>query len=620
MPETNKDRSKKEVTSFRVVLRLIREGLFPRWKLYLFSLICMVSVAVFTGLLAWSTKLIVNDVFGNEQVSNAYWVAALVVGVAVGKGIAGYLNNVVAMKFNRAITSHYLRQIFTKYMGNEIDFFAGSHAAKHMNRIRIFGQAAGKVLTGISNRMLTDILTLLALVSVMIFQDPLMSLVAAVLFPLVLLLVNHLTRRIKRILSAELEAEGGMQVIGSEAIEGIKTVKSYGLEAKSIARFGQSVRALEDRVLRIGRTTALMMPLMEIIGGVTIALFVVYASFQTINYGRSPGEFTAFITAFLLAYQPGERISKSIVEMQRQLFHVKSMFQILDAPAPSHTGELEVLTDTSSDIEFRDVSFRYQKTAPVLREVSFKTRPGERIAVVGPSGAGKTTLIDLVQGFYAPTEGAILIGGKDVSSIARDQLRAHIALISQDVFLFEGSIRENIADGNPQATPEQVEAAARRAMVMEFAANLKDGLDSQVGPNGSALSGGQKQRVGIARALVKDALVYIYDEATSALDGDNERRIMGSAVDYAKDSTVLFVTHRPSTLKWVDRVLYLTEGRLVAFDRHENLVAENEAYRSLFNMHSDEDFERLARADAERVRAMAEDESEDLWEEESESF
>ncbi len=596
-----------ELSSVQVVIRLIREALLPRWKLYVLSIVCMVSVAAFTGLLAYSTKLVVNDVFSEGQVSKAYWVALLVAGVAIGKGVAGYMNNIVALKFSRSVNSQYLKRIFAKFMGNEIPYFAGHHAAKHMAKIRLFGRAAGSVLTTITNKILTDSLTLIALIAVMVFQDPFMSMIAAVLFPLVLLLVSHLTRRVKAIVKEETEAEGGMQGIGTEAIEGIKTVKSYGLEDKSITRFSVAVVALEDRGLKIARATSLMMPLMEIIGGFTIALFVIYASFQTINYGRSPGEFTAFITAFLLAYQPGERISKSVVEMQRQLFHVKSMYRILDEPAPVHEGELEDLAGATSDLVFENVSFRYKSASPVLRDVSFTARAGERIAIVGPSGAGKTTLIDLVQGFYKPTEGHILIGGKNVSAVNRNQLRTKIALISQDVFLFEGTIRENIADGNPDATPEQVEAAAERAAVTGFAGEMNDGLDSQVGPNGSALSGGQKQRVGIARALVKDAMVYIYDEATSALDGDNERMIMGSAIDYARDSTVLFVTHRPSTLKWVDRVLYLNDGRLVAFDTHDTLVETNEAYRSLFNMHSEDDLQRIEDQAADLEAAMTSD-------------
>ncbi len=598
MAKTAAGQNDEELSSYRAVARLIREALLPRWKLYSLSLISMISVAAFTGLLAYSTKLVVNDVFSEKQATNAYWVALLVVIVSVGKGVSGYVNNVVALRFSRSINSEYLVLIFAKYMSSEVNYFAGRHASKHMAKIRIFGRAAGSIVTNVSNRILTDALTLVALIAVMVFQDPFLSLIAAVLFPLVLYLVNILTRRVKQIVSAETEAEGGMQGVGTEAIEGIKTVKSYGLEEKSITKFTEAVKALEERGLKIGRATSLMLPLMEVIGGVTIALFVIYASFETIQGGRSPGEFTAFITAFLLAYQPGERISKSIVEMQRQLFHLKSLYQILDEPIPTHEGELEVLTSATSDLEFQEVSFAFNKSTPVLRNINFKSKPGERIAIVGPSGAGKTTLIDLVQGFYAPTEGAILIGGKNVSSIARDQLRSKIALISQDVFLFEGSIRENIADGNPSATSEQIEAAAERAAVTGFASGMPEGLDSSVGPNGSALSGGQKQRVGIARALVKDALIYIYDEATSALDGDNERMIMGSAIDYAKDSTVLFVTHRPSTLKWVDRVIYLNEGRLVAFDTHDNLVETNEAYRSLFNMHSDEDLERLAEQDA----------------------
>jgi len=594
-----KTESELEVGSFFTAYRLMRESLPSRWKLYALSLLCMISVAVFTALLAYSTKLIVNDVFSDGQASKAYLVALLVVGVSIGKGISGYSNSVVAMIFSRSITAEYMRRVFAKYMGNEVPFFSGKHAAQHMARVLIYGRAAGSVVTDISNRILTDALTLIGLVAVMVFQDPLMSLVGAILFPIVLLLVSYLTRRVRAVASAESEMQGALQSVGTEAIEGIKTVKSYGLEEKSVTKFVEAVQMLEQRLLKIARTSALTMPLMEIIGGITIGLFVIYASWQTLEHGRSPGEFTAFITAFLLAYQPGERISKSIVSMQRQLTHVETMYQILDEPEPTHEGELEVLTDATSDLEFRDVSFKYKKSKQVLKNISFKTKPGERIAIVGPSGAGKTTLIDLVQGFYPPTSGEILIGGKNVSSVAKNQLRSHIALISQDVFLFNGTIRENIADGNPNATPEEVEAAAARAAVTTFTDSMRHGLDTPVGPNGAALSGGQKQRVGIARALVKDALIYIYDEATSALDGDNERMIMGSAIDYAKDSTVLFVTHRPSTLKWVERVLYLNEGRLVAFDTHDNLVETNEAYRSLFNMHSEEDLERLALEEAE---------------------
>ena len=586
-----------EAGSLSTAVRLVKEALPSRWRLYGLSLICMISVAVFTALLAYSTKLIVNDVFSEGQASKAYLVALLVVGVSIGKGLAGYANSVVALMFSRSINAEYMGRVFRKYMGNDVPFFAGRHAAQHMAKLLLYGRASGSVVTDITNRILTDTLTLIGLVAVMVFQDPMMSLFGAVLFPLVLLLVNYLTRRVRAIASAESEMQGALHSVGTEAIEGIKTVKSYGLEEKSITKFVEAVKGLEKRMLKIARASSLTMPLMEIIGGITIGLFVIYASWQTLENGRSPGEFTAFITAFLLAYQPGERISKSIVSMQRQLYHIEEMYKVLDQPSPSHEGELEVLTGASSDITFEDVSFKYRSSSPVLTNINFTTKPGERIAIVGPSGAGKTTLIDLVQGFYPPTSGRILIGGRSVSSIAKEQLRAKIALISQDVFLFNGSIRENIADGNPEATPEQIDAAAERAAVTGFAEAMAKGLDSSVGPNGSLLSGGQKQRVGIARALVKDALIYIYDEATSALDGDNERMIMGSAIDYARDSTVLFVTHRPSTLKWVDRVLFLNQGELVDFDTHDNLVESNEAYRSLFNMHSEEDLERLASLD-----------------------
>jgi ABC-type multidrug transport system fused ATPase/permease subunit len=206
------------------------------------------------------------------------------------------------------------------------------------------------------------------------------------------------------------------------------------------------------------------------------------------------------------------------------------------------------------------------------------------VALVGRSGAGKSTLIDLVLRFYDPSDGRVLIGGTDLRDVTEESLRQSIAFISQDVFLFDGTIRDNIRDGNPEATDGEIEEAARRAQLAGVLAALPDGLDSPVGPNGSNLSGGQKQRVGIARALAKNAKIYIFDEATSALDVENERLIMETVVRELQGATVLFVTHRPSTLNYVDRVLMLDAGQIVAFDRHETLKRENERYQTLFNL------------------------------------
>lgn len=577
-----------EATPLQTTKRLLKDDLLPRWKLYALNVVFMVGVSVFTGLLAWSTKRIVNDVFVSENVSEAWIVAALVIGISVAKSFFQYGNAVIQTVINRQIAAQNQRKLFENILYRDVDFFAGLHPAKHMQRVMMFGKSCGSVVVSIGNKLVTDILTLLALVVVMVRQDATMSLICLILFPLIFFMVGRLIKSVRKHSKHETELLQALASTGVESIEGIRTVKSYSLEEKSAARFGRVVEDLEKRVVRIAKATNATVPLMELLGGIVIGLFVMYASWQTITNGKTPGEFTAFITAFLLAYQPAERVSKTLVDIQKGLVHVGMMHDMIDTPqAATRTGTLG-LENVTPSIAFEDVSFYYANDAPALHDVDLQIKAGERIAIVGRSGAGKTTFIDLCQRFYDPTDGTVRLGDLDLKDVSPDALRDGIALISQDVFLFDGSIRDNILDGHATATEQQVQDAVRRAALDNVLDKLQGGLEARVGPNGSNLSGGQKQRVGIARALVKQAKVYIFDEATSALDGENDRAVMEAVVQGAKDSTMLFVTHRPSTLEWVDRVLVLDHGRVAGFDTHEALMAENALYRSLFNLEMDQ--------------------------------
>lgn len=567
-----------------VARKVLGEALPSRWKLYVFSLFCMIGVAGFTAALAYSTRLIVNEVFVANDAAAAIGVALLVIGVTLGKSTFDYLNAVISVMFKRSVSADYQKRIFRSIIVKDVRHFGGQHSAQQMAQVRLFGEACGTTVIGISNKLLTGSLTVVALVIVMIMQDPIMTLATAFLFPLIFVLVSSLSRRIRAAANAETELTGAFFSIGAEAFEGIKTVKSYQLEEKSINRFEQAVDMLQERLMGFARITAATLPIMEVLGGIVLGLFVVYAAWQTINNGQTPGEFTAFITAFLMAYQPAERVSKSWVELQKSLVHVGRMYELLEAPKQQPISGTLTLDATVPSVRFDDVSFNYARDSAALKNVSFEVSAGERVAVVGRSGAGKSTLIDLVLGFYSPTQGQVFIGDVDLRDATETSLRQTISLISQDVFLFDGSIRDNIRDGNPNATDAEIEEAARRAQLDSVFAALPKGIDSIVGPNGTNLSGGQKQRVGIARALAKNAKIYIFDEATSALDVENERLIMQTVVEELKGSTVLFVTHRPSTLNYVDRVLMLDGGQLVAFDKHDVLERENDHYQTLFDL------------------------------------
>jgi len=567
-----------------IAIQLIREALPPRWKLYALALVCMVGVAGFSAALAWSTKLVVNDVFVAGNVEAAYGIAALMVFIAFGKAGFDYVNAVIQFMMNRSISAGYQKHVFRSFVAKDVWFFLGRHAATQMAQVRMYGQAVATIVVSLSNKFLTDLLILLALIGVMVFQDPVMSLVCLLMFPLIFALVSNLSNRIRQVANAELDMAGAIFAVGAETFEGIRTVKSYELEQKSIEKFDGAVERLEKRMLSIARVTSATMPLMEILGGLVIAGFVVYAAWQTLTVGKTPGEFTAFITAFLMAYQPAERLSKIWVGVQKAIMHAERMYEALETPPRRPAGGPRTLDGVAPALDFDDVHFSYAKGAPALSGVSFRLEAGAKMAVVGRSGAGKTTLIDLLQRFYDPTAGAIRIGGHDLREISEEAMRRYIALISQDVFLFEGSIADNIRDGRPGATDAEVADAARLAALDETLAQLPGGLDTEVGPNGSNLSGGQKQRVGIARALLRDAKIYIFDEATSALDGDNERRILQNIARELSGATVLFVTHRASTLSYVDRVLFLDRGEVLAFDDRAALERESPAFRRMFGL------------------------------------
>ncbi|WP_158221841.1 ABC transporter ATP-binding protein [Actibacterium pelagium] len=563
----------------------MRESLVPRWKLYLLSIFCMIGVSAFTGALAYSTKLIVNEVFVDGDTKAAFYVAGLVVLISFFKSLFEYGNGVLSVTFQRVIAAGYQRMLFQKLMEKDVWYLTRQHSATFMGRVQQLGAACGDVVVNVSNKLLTETLTLLALVGVMVMQDPLMSLISCIVFPLIFWIVGTLSKRIRSVAAEETELTGAYMGVGTEAFQGVRTVKSYGLEDKTYAKFDEAIDKLETRILGIAKITAATVPLLQFIGGLVLGGFVVYAAWQTLSMGKTPGEFTAFITAFLLAYQPAERISKVLVQIQKSVVQAGYMYEIIETPPTRPAAGDKTFPEGPGALEFDAVSFAYETAedgVKALSEVNITLNPGEKIALVGRSGAGKSTLVDLVMRFYDPTSGHIRLAGTDLREVTDEAMRNAVALISQDVFLFEGTLRENILDGKPDAIDEELARAIEFAALQPVLDMLPDGLETNVGPNGSGLSGGQKQRVGIARAVLKDARVFVFDEATSALDVENERRIMERLSAGFADKIVLFATHRPATLAYVDKILMLDHGKVVAFGPQQQLEAENESYQNLF--------------------------------------
>ena len=570
--------------AFQTAKRLVRETIPKRKKIITASVLCMVGVSVFTAALAYTTKLIVNDVFVAKDASAAIEVAIIVIFVSFSKSLFHYGNAVLQNVLNRSISSSYQKETFENTLRREISFFNGKHASDHMAQIRLYGMAAGQAVTVICSRFLTEVLTLIALFVVMFLQDALMTFYSVLIIPVIFGLVSFLSRKIRKVAKEEADLSGQYFAAGSEALAGVRTVKSYNLENKSIKKFNSSVDALEDRIFGISKVTAATHPIMEFLGGLVLGVFVIYAAWQTINYGKTPGEFTAFITAFLLAYQPAAKISKLWVELQKSLTQSYFMFLLIDTrPQLLGMGNKSLKTIGGS-VTFSDVSFGYENDDVSINKVSFNLSPGEKVAIVGKSGAGKSTLIDLILGFYRPDKGKIEIGSIDISSILPMDLKSHIAFISQDVFLFDDTIEENIKDGFSNASKAEINIAVKNAQVDSFVADFPLGLQTIVGANGSNLSGGQKQRVAIARGLLKKASIYIFDEATSALDLENEREILTALLKTLENETVIFVSHRPALFDYVDKVLMLEKGKVVGFDQPSKIDKTSTEFRDLFGV------------------------------------
>ena len=570
--------------AFQTAKRLVKETIPKRKKIITASVLCMVGVSVFTAALAYTTKLIVNDVFVAKDASAAIEVAIIVIFVSFSKSLFHYGNAVLQNVLNRSISSSYQKETFENTLRREISFFNGKHASDHMAQIRLYGMAAGQAVTVICSRFLTEVLTLVALFVVMFLQDALMTFYSILIIPVIFGLVSFLSRKIRKVAKEEADLSGQYFAAGSEALAGVRTVKSYNLENKSIEKFNSSVDALEDRIFGISKVTAATHPIMEFLGGLVLGVFVIYAAWQTINYGKTPGEFTAFITAFLLAYQPAAKISKLWVELQKSLTQSFFMFLLIDTEPQVLGLGSKSLKEVGGSVTFSDVSFGYENDDVSINKVSFNLSPGEKVAIVGKSGAGKSTLIDLILGFYRPDQGKIEIGSVDISSILPMDLKSHIAFISQDVFLFDDTIEENIKDGFSAASKAEINIAVKNAQVDSFVADFPLGLQTIVGANGSNLSGGQKQRVAIARGLLKKASIYIFDEATSALDLENEREILTALLKTLENETVIFVSHRPALFDYVDKVLMLEKGKVVGFDQPSKIDKTSTEFRDLFGV------------------------------------
>ena len=569
---------------FENIKRLFVES-FPKHKYrYLLSFVFMIFGAVTTAAAAWIMKDVVNEIFIERRREMVLPIAVFIATVYFVKGVAAYFQTVILTKVGTAIVADIQKQVVEKILGHDLEFHDRYTIGQLTSRLANNAGAARDVVQSVATSLIKDVLSLIALVAVMVFQDPFLALVTLIVGPPTVIGASILSRKVKKISRQSFNLVGDMVQTTNEMLRGIRVVKSFTLEDQMRGDLGKAIDKVEKRANKIARIKAVSSPLMETVGGVGIALIILVGGYSVIERGGDPGAFFAFITAFMMAYEPAKRLAQLNVKLQSRLVGVQMMYEMLDEPASLiETGDSEDFEVEQGGIVLDDVEFSYEDVK-TIDGLSLIAEPGKTLALVGPSGGGKSTLFSLINRFYEVDEGAIRVDGRDIRDMSAASLRRAISLVNQDTFLFSGSIRDNIMVGNSEATEQQLYAAADAANVTEFVEAMEQGFDTIVGEGGTRLSGGQRQRVAIARAILKDAPILLLDEATSALDTESEAKVQEALEHLRKGRTAIVIAHRLSTVRNADQIAVIKDGQVVEVGSHEELLEQSGLFRTLHDL------------------------------------
>ncbi|PKA43977.1 ABC transporter ATP-binding protein [Rhizobium sullae] len=566
-----------------ILKRIIAENGRDHIGGYAFAISCLVVVALSTAFTAWIMKVIIDEAFANRR-ADMVWIICLSIFIAfVLRGFASYGQAVALSRIGNNIVARYQRRLYAHLMTLSVGFYNQARSA------HIAAQVSQNVggIRDVMNLTITstarDLLTFIALIGVMVFQDPLLSLAVFILAPPLLYGLRYLSKRLRQATKEAIYLNSHVLGAMQETIQGIAIVKAFTMEGELERKLNKLVAAAEGRANRIARLSERNAPMTETFAGFAVASILAYAAYRSIYDNVPPGAFFSFVTALLLAYDPARRLARLQVQLERAVVNARMIYELLDMePRQRDLPDAKPLNVTDARIEFRDVSFAYG-TDPILNAVKFVAEGGKTTALVGPSGAGKSTVINLIPRFFDPKSGEIFIDGQDIAHVTKQSLRQQLAYVSQQPYLFEGTIRENIRYGRPEATDAEVEEAARLAYAHEFILAQPNGYDTPVGENGVTLSGGQRQRLSIARALVRKAPILLLDEATSALDTESEAAVQKALDEAMTGRTVVVIAHRLSTVVRADKIVVMQQGRVVEEGNHETLAKLNDGLYARLN-------------------------------------
>jgi ATP-binding cassette, subfamily B, bacterial MsbA len=563
--------------------RFLAYGRRYLWPLFSLALLFNLLYGATTGFVPLVIRYLFDDILPANDRSRLYLAPLVIVGVIALRAVSQYLGGYLTESVGQRITADLRADLATKVLE-----LPQAYVDRHPSTVLV-----SRVLTDVNlvksglvdglSHLVKDGLTLVALVLVAFYQDWLLSLIAFVLFPLGVFPVLRSSKKVRRHSRQGQTRLAQLAAYLQEALVGARVVKIFGMQAYELERFQVENRSVLASALRTTRAKLVNQPLMELIGALGFSAVLIYGGEAVISGSRTTGSFFAFLTSLYLCYAPFKGLAKSNATLQQGLSASEELFAILDTPAdPVDPPQPRPLTGFRQGLRAQGVCFAYGQE-PVIDHLDLEVPCGSTVALVGPSGGGKSTIIDLFCRFYEPQAGSITLDGIDLRQLALADLRALISVVDQNTFLFNDTVASNIAYGHADASPEAIEAAARAANAHGFISELPQGYDTLIGENGTMLSGGQRQRVAIARALIKNAPILFLDEATSALDSASEQVVQEALDRLMQNRTTLVVAHRLSTVVNADQICVIEAGRLVESGRHSALLARGGRYASLFS-------------------------------------
>jgi subfamily B ATP-binding cassette protein MsbA len=577
--------TKESIALYRRLLLLVK----PYWKKLVVAMVCMIFVSLLTAGEALLVKYVVDDVFITKNTKLLLFIPIAVILLFLIKGILDYGQAYLMNFAGLRVVADIREKLYNRLQDLSLSFFTkmptGILISRITNDVNLIQASVSNVVTG----LLKDAFTIFGLTGVVFYRNWKLALFAFLVFPIAVIPIIQFSKRLRKFSRKSQQRMGSITTLLHETITGIRVVKAFTMEEYEKKRFADENNRFFITVLKRMRIRALSHPVMELIGGISIAVIIWVGGYSVVKGEMTPGDFSSFLTALAMLYAPIRELNKMNLEIQDGLAAATRVYELLDTPPDikEEPGALS-LPPVSTGVDFRNVTFKYDEDA-VLKDITLHVKMGEVIALVGMSGAGKTSLVNLLLRFYDISDGQILIDGQDIRKVALKSLRDQIALVTQQTILFNDTVRNNISYGSRSRSDEEIMEAAKAARAHDFIVSLPLGYDTVIGEQGVKLSGGERQRLSIARALLRNAPILILDEATSSLDSDSETEVQRALEKLIENRTVFVIAHRLSTIRNANRIIVLSEGRIVEEGSHDELIALSGEYRRLYSLQFKDD-------------------------------